>query len=587
MRHLAHWNVRNRFVVAFIVVAVVPLVVFGTLVYSRTANALREVERRQIEAQATGAREVLRQRMTEERVHIHDYAVWDEFHAALREGRTRWVDDNVADWVPTNSDTNVVVVYDPSGEQVAHGGDGFSGSLWANELVQAARRGETGVDLTSLGGRLYVIAAAPIVAQTYPSRPAGVLVFAQAVTDAVLESVNRFTGGQGRLSVYTAGELSAATGPAEASEALRHLGEEYAARDAGVELREIAGGWMLVTTAAQAEWVGRMLRGKRKMRLSRAALESMAIIAYKQPVTKSEVEAIRGVDSSAVLSTLLERNLVTIRGRSKVVGRPLLYGTTQEFLEYFGLKDLSELPRPEELRALVAAREPEQLDMMELEVVSQVASDLAASEAAHPDLITRHEIVPVGAADVVQSATQVATDFAAAVEFLGLPIMVKPVREGSSIGMSKVTRAEDLSGAYEHAAQFDEVIIGEQFIEGTELTAGVLGTTPLPLIRLETPRTFYDYEAKYLVDSTRYILPSGLPEDKESDLKQLALKAFSVPGCRGCGRVDLMLDRAGDPYFLEVNTIPGMTDHSLVPMAARAAGYSFEDLVLAILEQAR
>jgi D-alanine-D-alanine ligase len=182
---------------------------------------------------------------------------------------------------------------------------------------------------------------------------------------------------------------------------------------------------------------------------------------------------------------------------------------------------------------------------------------------------------------------EAATDFAAAVEFLGLPIMVKPVREGSSIGMSKVTRAEDVSGAYEHAAQFDEVIIGEQFIEGTELTAGVLGTTPLPLIRLETPRAFYDYEAKYLVDSTRYILPSGLPEDKESDLKQLALKAFAVPGCRGCGRVDLMLDRAGDPYFLEVNTIPGMTDHSLVPMAARAAGYSFEDLVLAILEQAR
>ena len=206
------------------------------------------------------------------------------------------------------------------------------------------------------------------------------------------------------------------TGPGEVGEALRHLGEEYAARDAGVELREIAGGWMLVTTSEHAEWVGKMLRGKRKMRLSRAALESMAIIAYKQPVTKSEVEAIRGVDSSAVLATLLERNLVTIRGRSKVVGRPLLYGTTQEFLEYFGLKDLSELPRPEELRALVAAREPEQLDMMELEVVSQVASDLAASEAAHPELITRHRIVPGGAAEVAQSATQVGTDFAAADE---------------------------------------------------------------------------------------------------------------------------------------------------------------------------
>src|SRR2546427_1869878 len=176
---------------------------------------------------------------------------------------------------------------------------------------------------------------------------------------------------------------------------LRALGQLYSAREAGVELREIAGGWMLVTTAAQAEWVGRLLRGKRKMRLSRAALETMAIIAYKQPVTKSEVEAIRGVDSSGVLATLMERSLVTIRGRSKVVGRPLLYGTTQEFLDYFGLKDLTELPRPEELRALVAAREPEQLDMMELEVVSQVASDLAASDAASGANPSRHEIEPL------------------------------------------------------------------------------------------------------------------------------------------------------------------------------------------------
>jgi segregation and condensation protein B len=185
----------------------------------------------------------------------------------------------------------------------------------------------------------------------------------------------------------------------EVAAALQALGESYAARGAGVELREIAGGWMMVTTAAQSEWVARMLRGKKRLRLSRAALETMAIIAYKQPVTKSEVEAIRGVDSSAVLATLLERSLVTIRGRSKVVGRPLLYGTTQEFLDYFGLRDLSELPRPEELRALVAAREPEQLDMMELEVVSQVASDLAANEAAHLHDFVAHEIEPAGAGE--------------------------------------------------------------------------------------------------------------------------------------------------------------------------------------------
>ena len=193
--------------------------------------------------------------------------------------------------------------------------------------------------------------------------------------------------------------------PERVAEALGELAATYASRGAGVELREIAGGYLLVTTVEQSEWVGRLLRGKRRMRLSRPALETMAIIAYKQPVTKSEVEAIRGVDSSAVLTTLLERNLVTIRGRSKVIGRPLLYGTTQEFLDYFGLKDLSELPRPEELRALVAAREPEQLDLMELEVVSQVASDLAAGEASGTDQ-PRHEIEPLEEGDALEDESR-------------------------------------------------------------------------------------------------------------------------------------------------------------------------------------
>ena len=155
--------------------------------------------------------------------------------------------------------------------------------------------------------------------------------------------------------------------PDQVSSALQELGDDYKAREAGVELREMAGGWIVTTTAEQHEWVARMLRGKRKMRLSRAALETLAIIAYKQPVTKSEIEAIRGVDSSGTLATLLERSLVTIKGRSTVVGRPLLYGSTGDFLNYFGLKDLAELPRPEELRALVAAREPEQMEMLELD----------------------------------------------------------------------------------------------------------------------------------------------------------------------------------------------------------------------------
>ncbi|MEO5989352.1 MAG: SMC-Scp complex subunit ScpB [Candidatus Eisenbacteria bacterium] len=163
----------------------------------------------------------------------------------------------------------------------------------------------------------------------------------------------------------------------EMADTLRSLGEEYTGREAGVQLREMAGGWVFMTTPEQHEWVTRMLRGKRKARLSRAALETLAIIAYKQPVTKSEAEAIRGVDCSGTLATLLERNLVTIKGRSTVVGRPLLYGSTQDFLNYFGLRDLAELPRPEELRALVAAREPEQLEMLEMDPGSGMPLQLA------------------------------------------------------------------------------------------------------------------------------------------------------------------------------------------------------------------
>ena len=165
----------------------------------------------------------------------------------------------------------------------------------------------------------------------------------------------------------------------DVSEAMRELGEEYAQREAGVRLREMAGGWLFMTAPEQNEFVTRMLRGKRKARLSRAALETLAIIAYKQPVTKGEMEAIRGVDCSGTLATLLERDLVTIKGRSTVVGRPLLYGTSPGFLDYFGLNELAELPRPEELRALIAARDPEQMEMLELEPASGLPLALSAA----------------------------------------------------------------------------------------------------------------------------------------------------------------------------------------------------------------
>jgi D-alanine-D-alanine ligase len=178
------------------------------------------------------------------------------------------------------------------------------------------------------------------------------------------------------------------------------------------------------------------------------------------------------------------------------------------------------------------------------------------------------------------------TDPAALASQLGLPLMVKPAREGSSIGMSKVTSVEKIGQAYELASRHDDVVVAERFIEGAEVTAAILGDDPLPLIRLETPRVFYDYEAKYFADDTRYICPSGLPATTEQAVQQKALEAFRLLGCSGWGRVDAMLDRAGHPFLLEVNTIPGMTDHSLVPMAARAKGISFEELVVRILETA-
>ena len=133
---------------------------------------------------------------------------------------------------------------------------------------------------------------------------------------------------------------------------------------------------------------------------------------------------------------------------------------------------------------------------------------------------------------------------------------------------------------------YDPVVIAEKFIDGPELTVAILGEQVLPIIRIETPREFYDYEAKYLADDTRYLIPSGLSKAKERQIQAMCLKAFQALGCQGWGRVDLMLDKRGKPYLLEINTAPGMTDHSLVPMAARAVGISYENLCAKILEGA-
>jgi D-alanine-D-alanine ligase len=179
------------------------------------------------------------------------------------------------------------------------------------------------------------------------------------------------------------------------------------------------------------------------------------------------------------------------------------------------------------------------------------------------------------------------SDFARVEAELGLPLFVKPACEGSSIGISKVKQAGDLGAAYAEAVKHDSMVIAERAILGGEYTTAILGDEALPIIKIEPRGEFYDYDAKYLRDDTAYRCPCGLPEARERELRAQALEAFRVLGGRGWGRVDFLMEPAanggGRAYFLEVNTSPGMTDHSLVPMAARAAGMAYDQLVLRVL----
>ncbi len=179
-----------------------------------------------------------------------------------------------------------------------------------------------------------------------------------------------------------------------------------------------------------------------------------------------------------------------------------------------------------------------------------------------------------------------ASDFSAVAARLGLPMFVKPANEGSSIGITKVKRAADLPAAHDAAARYDALVIAERFIDGAEVQFPILGERVLPSIRIEPAGEFYDYDAKYFRDDTRYHCP-GLPAAQEASLHAAVLRAFRVLGCRGWGRMDLIVDRAGRPFFLEMNTVPGMTSHSLMPMGAKAAGIGFDELVLRILETSR
>lgn len=175
------------------------------------------------------------------------------------------------------------------------------------------------------------------------------------------------------------------------------------------------------------------------------------------------------------------------------------------------------------------------------------------------------------------------TDFAAVEQQLGLPVFVKPATEGSSIGVTKVKQPGQLRAAYEEARKYDKVVLAEQFIGGGEYTAAVLGNETLPFVKIEPATEFYDYQAKYFRDDTVYRCPSGLSAEREAEIGELVKKAFWGIGGRSWGRVDFLMDEAGKAYLLEVNTAPGMTSHSLFPMAAKARGISYEQLVLQIL----
>jgi len=181
-----------------------------------------------------------------------------------------------------------------------------------------------------------------------------------------------------------------------------------------------------------------------------------------------------------------------------------------------------------------------------------------------------------------------ATDWMKLVAELGLPLIVKPAREGSTIGISKVTTVDhdEMWLAYEIAARHDTLVLVEEFVKGIELTASILNGRALPLIRIEAPQGNYDYHSKYFSDETKYFCPSGIPDSKEAEIRAHALAAFDVVGCSGWGRLDLILRDDGTYSFLEVNTSPGMTGHSLVPMAAKQAGTSFPDLCVEILRGA-
>ncbi|TGG92728.1 D-alanine--D-alanine ligase [Natronospirillum operosum] len=212
-------------------------------------------------------------------------------------------------------------------------------------------------------------------------------------------------------------------------------------------------------------------------------------------------------------------------------------------------------------------------------------SGVAASAIAMNKLLTKRVWAGSGLPTADSRVLSADTDWSEALQALGGKAVLKPVLEGSSLGISIVDNAAAMASGYAAASQYDSEVIAERFIDGPEYTVGIVGDQALPVIRMEAESGFYDYAAKYERDDTRYFLPSGLNEEDEAALQALSLTAFRTLGCRGWGRIDTMRDSAGRFWLLEANTIPGLTSHSLVPKAARAVGLEFGDLIVRLLEQ--
>lgn len=216
--------------------------------------------------------------------------------------------------------------------------------------------------------------------------------------------------------------------------------------------------------------------------------------------------------------------------------------------------------------------------------VPYTGSGVLGSAICMDKLRTKRLVAAVGIATADSVELRGPEDFELAVQRLGLPMIVKPATQGSSVGMSKVDSAAQLPAAFAAAIATDAQVFAEPWLAGPEYTVGILQGAALPAIRIETPNTFYDYEAKYLRNDTQYHCPAGLSLEAERHMAALARGAFAAAGGEGWGRVDFMMDATGRPLLLEINTVPGMTDHSLVPMAAKAAGIDFDTLVWRVLE---